>query len=135
MPFSLPLALKYGVVFLALHVLGNLAQRQFGDVGFYFVSAVGGLMSSASAVAAAATLASQGSLSATVAGTGAVLASFTSIAFSLSFVLRTHHRGLITRLATAMVCVAVAGLIGVLIWDSIYPYVLLWIPGLARLPG
>ena len=135
LPFSLPLALKYGVVFLALHVLGNLAQRQFGDVGFYFVSAVGGLMSSASAVAAAATLASQGSLSATVAGTGAVLASFTSIAFSLSFVLRTHHRGLITRLATAMVCVAVAGLIGVLIWDSIYPYVLLWIPGLARLPG
>ena len=60
LPFSLPLALKYGVVFLALHVLGNLAQRQFGDVGFYFVSAVGGLMSSASAVAAGAFFVFQG---------------------------------------------------------------------------
>jgi uncharacterized membrane protein (DUF4010 family) len=134
LPFSLSLALKYGVVFMLLHVLGNLAQRQFGDVGFYAVSVIGGLMSSASAVAAAATLASQGSLAPTVAGTGAVLASFTSIAFSLSFVLRTRHRRLITRLATAMVCVAIAGLIGALIWDSLYPYALRWLPGLAKLP-
>ncbi len=134
LPFSLSLALKYGVVFMLLHVLGNLAQRQFGDVGFYAVSVIGGLMSSASAVAAAATLASQGSLAPTVAGTGAVLASFTSIAFSLSFVLRTRHRRLITRLATAMVCVAIAGLIGALIWDSLYPYALPWLPGLAKLP-
>ncbi len=134
LPFSLSLALKYGVVFMLLHVFGNLAQRQFGDVGFYAVSVIGGLMSSASAVAAAATLASQGSLAPTVAGTGAVLASFTSIAFSLSFVLRTRHRRLITRLATAMVCVAIAGLIGALIWDSLYPYALPWLPGLAKLP-
>jgi hypothetical protein len=63
-----------------------------------------------------------------------VLASFTSIAFSLSFVLRTRHRRLITRLATAMVCVAIAGLIGTLIWDSLYPYALRWLPGLAKLP-
>ena len=135
LPFSLPLALKYGFVFLVLHIVGGLSQRQFGDEGFYFVSVIGGLLSSASAVAAAATLASQGSLSPTVAGTGAVLASFTSIAFSLSFVLRTRNRTLIGRLATAMVCVAVAGAVGVLIWDSAYPHVSRWIPQLARLPG
>jgi uncharacterized membrane protein (DUF4010 family) len=108
--------------------VGGLTQRQFGDTGFYFVSVVGGLMSSASAVAAAATLASQGSLSPTVAGTGAVLASLTSIAFSLSFVLRTGNRALILRLATAMVCVACAGTIGLFIWDSVHPFVAHWVP-------
>ncbi|MBN8558789.1 MAG: MgtC/SapB family protein, partial [Burkholderiales bacterium] len=47
MPFSLPQALKYGAIFLLLHALGALTQRQFGDAGFYFVSIVGGLLSSA----------------------------------------------------------------------------------------
>lgn len=132
LPFSLPQALKYGVVFLLLHIVGGLTQRHFGDAGFYFVSIVGGLMSSASAVAAAATLASQGHLSPTAAGTGAVLASFTSIAFSLSFVLRTHNRGLITRLALVMVCVAGAGLVGLLAWGPLSallgPSLTRWLP-------
>lgn len=130
-PFSLSVALKYGVVFLLLHVVGALTQRQFGDFGFYFISVVGGLMSSASAVAAAATLASQGSISPAVAGTGAVLASFTSIAFSLSFVLKTHHRELIGRLATAMLCIAAAGLVGTLLWGTVRPIAEQWIPAMA----
>jgi len=127
LPFSLPVALKYGAVFLVLHVAGALTQRQFGEYGFYFVSVVGGLMSSASAVAAAATLASQGTLPPTVAGTGAVLASFTSIAFSLSFVLRTRNAALIRRLAAAMVCIALAGLIGLLAWEQVRPWISPWI--------
>ncbi len=128
LPFSLPLALKYGVVFLVLHIVGSLAQREFGSAGFYAVSAIGGLMSSASAVAAAATLASQGTISPTVAGAGAVLASFTSLAFSTSFVLRTRNRPLIRRLAWAMVLVAIAGIVGVLVWSSIHPWFSRWIP-------
>ena len=128
LPFSLPLALKYGLVFLLLHILGSLAQREFGDAGFFVISVIGGLMSSASAVAAAATLASQGTISPTVAGSGAVLASFTSIAFSLSFVLRTRNRPLIVRLASAMVFVAVAGIVGVFVWSSVHPFFARWIP-------
>ncbi|MBB3182061.1 MgtC/SapB family protein [Variovorax sp. Sphag1AA] len=135
LPFSLPLALKYGVVFLVLHVVGGLTQRQFGDVGFYFVCVVGGLMSSASAVAAAAALASQGSISPSVAGTGAVLASFTSLAFSLSFVLRTRNPDLVGKLVRATLCIAVAGILGLLIWGSVRPIVTQWIPELARLEG
>jgi uncharacterized membrane protein (DUF4010 family) len=133
LPFSLPLALKYGVVFLVLHIVGGFTQRQFGDTGFYVVSMVGGLMSSASAVAAAATLASSGSMSPTVAAHGAVLASFTSIAFSLSFVLRTRNRALVGRLAGAMVFVAISGLVGVLIWGSVHPWLAQWIPQLEGL--
>ncbi len=128
LPFSLPLALKYGVLFLMLHIVGSVAQREFGATGFYVVSVVGGLVSSASAVAAAATLASQGSISPTVAGSGAVLASFTSLAFSLSFVLRTRNRPLIIRLASAMACVAIAGVVGVLAWSTVHPLFARWIP-------
>jgi len=128
LPFSLPQALKYGALFLLLHIVGGLTQRQFGDAGFYFVSVVGGLMSSASAVAAAATLASQGSLSPAVAGTGAVMASFTSIAFSLSFVLRTRNRLLIGRLAMVMLCVAGAGVAGLLLWGRVSPLLARWLP-------
>jgi uncharacterized membrane protein (DUF4010 family) len=127
LPFSLPVALRYGLVFLLLHVFGNLAQRQFGEAGFYVVSAVGGLMSSASAVAAAATLASQGSLSAAVAGKGAVLASFISIAFSLSFVLRTRNATLVRKLGAAMLCVAAGGLVGGLLSDLVQPIFAQWI--------
>jgi uncharacterized membrane protein (DUF4010 family) len=115
LPFSLALALKYGLVFLVLHVLGNLAQREFGNIGFYLVSVLGGLMSSASAVAAAGTLASHGALPPTVAGTGAVLASFTTIAFSLSFVLRSGQRALSRNVGVALLAVIVAGALGVLI--------------------
>ncbi|WP_085316522.1 MgtC/SapB family protein [Derxia lacustris] len=130
LPFSLPVALKYGAIFLLLHIAGGVTQRQLGDAGFYAVSAVGGLMSSASAVAAAATLAAQGSLAPTVAGNGAILASFTSIAFSLSFVLRTRHRPLIRRLAIAMACIAAAGLVGVLAASSAAPVIERWLPQL-----
>jgi uncharacterized membrane protein (DUF4010 family) len=127
LPFSLPLALKYGFVFLVLHVVGELAQRHFGELGFYFVSVVGGFMSSASAVAAAATLASRGTLPPNEAGIGAVLASLTSIAFSLSFVLRTRNRPLIRRLAWSMVCVTAAGGLGMMVWGPVHPVVQRWI--------
>ena len=113
LPFSLPVALRYGALFLVLHVVGQIMQRFFGEAGFYIVTAVGGLLSSASAVAAAASMASQGAITAHVAGTGAIIASLTSIAFSLSFVLRTHERDLIRRVAIAAVCIAMAGAVGI----------------------
>ena len=130
LPFSLPAALKYGLLFLVIHIVGSFSQRQFGEAGFYAVSVIGGLMSSASAVAAAATLVAQGSLPAGVAAKGAVLASFTSIAFSLSFVLRTRNRNLIGRLTVAMVCVAVCGAIGVVVSDSVQPVLVRWMDAL-----
>ena len=114
-PFSLGQTLKYGAVFLALHVLGGLMQRQFGDAGFYVVSVLGGVVSSASAVAAAGALAEQGSIAPTTAGAGAVLATFTSIAFNPLFALRSGNSGLVRRVALAMLAVAVAGLLGLLL--------------------
>ncbi|MGE0496521.1 MAG: MgtC/SapB family protein [Ramlibacter sp.] len=129
LPFSLPVALRYGLLFLLLHVAGNLTQRQFGDAGFYVVSVIGGLLSSASAVAAAANLAAHGDIAPSVAGTGSVIASFTSLAFSLSFVLRTRQRQLIRLFVGAILCIAVAGLLGVLAGDALRPLLIRLIPG------
>lgn len=127
LPFSLPVALKYGALFLLLHTVGILMQRQYGEAGFYFVTVVGGLLSSASAVAAAASMASQGAISPVVAGNGAVIASLTSIAFSMSFVLRARHRGLTNRLALAMLCVAVAGAFGLIMSSTLHDLLGPWL--------
>ena len=130
MPFSLPQALKYGVLFMALHALGALTQREFGDTGFYFVSIVGGLLSSASTVAAAAALAAQGSIPPATAGVGSVLASFTSVVFSLSFVLRSRNGGLIRQLSLSMLVIAAAGLVGLLAGQFAEPWVSSWLTNL-----
>ena len=131
-PFSLVQALKYGMIFLGLHIVGGLTQREFGDLGFYFVSVIGGLLSSASAVAAAASLEAQGAVTAEAAGVAALLASFTSLAFSLSFVLRTRNTALVRRLGIATVCIAIAGVSGLLVWVWIYPRVAHLVPTLPR---
>ena len=132
MPFSLPQALKYGAIFLVLHIAGALTQRQFGDAGFYAVSIIGGVFSSASAVAAAATLAEQGGIPPATAGVGAILASFTSMAFSLSFVLRMGDRSLIRSLVMSMVAVAVSGAVGLLLGHLVQPWVQALVTGLEK---
>lgn len=121
LPFSLPIALKYGALFLLLNIAGNLTQRYLGEVGFYAVSLLGGMMSSASAVAAAATLASKGAITPAVAAVGAVIASLTSALINLPFVLRSAHRGFRAHLAVAMVSVAVLGMAGALGWAHWLP--------------
>jgi uncharacterized membrane protein (DUF4010 family) len=105
------------------HVVRRLMQREFGEGGFYLVTVIGGLLSSASAVAAAASMAAQGAIGFDVAANGAVLASMTSLTFSLSFILKTGHRRLIARLALAMVAIAVAGGLGVLLRELVAPLI------------
>jgi uncharacterized membrane protein (DUF4010 family) len=111
LPFSLWTALKYGLLFLLLQVIGVLAQRFAGAYGFLLVSFVGGLVSSASAVAAAASLAANGSVAVHIAGIGALLASLTSVLVNVPFILRAQNRVLIRRLSAAMICIALAGLL------------------------
>ena len=77
-PFSLSAALKFGLLFLALHIAERLPQRYLGIFGFYAVSTAGGLLSSASAVAAAGTVAAHNEVPVQIAANGAVLASLAS---------------------------------------------------------
>ncbi len=119
LPFSLWVALKYGALFLLLHVVGVLAQQLAGQNGFYFVSFLGGLVSSASSVAAAASLSVNGTLSPEIAGNGAVIATITSVLVNLPLALRAHHGKLTRRLTIAMIAIALAGAAGTAAWPAL----------------
>ncbi len=115
-PFSLKVALKFGVVFLVLSVAGVLAQRSLGVYGFYAVSIAGGLLSSASSVAAAGTAAAHHQVSFRVAANGAVLASLTSVFINIPLVARSGGQPRLTKiLARALLIVIAFGVFGVLV--------------------
>lgn len=115
-PFSLRSVLKFAGIFLALEIVGSLAQTAFGTSGFYGVSLLGGLISSASAVASAAQLAAGGKISVTVAGVGAVLASLASGAVNFLMVARlSRSTSLVRRVGVATLLVLVVGVAGALV--------------------
>jgi uncharacterized membrane protein (DUF4010 family) len=131
-PFSLALALKYGLIFLALQVAGTLAQRSLGEAGFYAVSVVGGFVSSASAVASAGNLASAGTLSPSVAAIGALLASVTSALVNLPIVARVAgDRALTRRVAVVLAALVVLGAVGVAV-QMLVPVTYEPLPGALR---
>jgi uncharacterized membrane protein (DUF4010 family) len=112
-PFSIRSALQLGLVFVALQVAGTLAQRHLGEAGFYSVSVAGGLVSSSSAVASAASLAAQKTISPWVAGTGALLASLTSALVGWPLLARlSRSPRLNRRVAWSLSALAVLGLLG-----------------------
>jgi uncharacterized membrane protein (DUF4010 family) len=115
-PFSLRSALKFGILFLVLQVGGTIAQVGLGQIGFYGVSLVGGLVSSASAVASAGTLAAHATIPVAAASMGAVLASFASVLINLPLIARlAADRGLTRRLAWALASTVVLGGVGVVL--------------------
>ena len=115
-PFSLQSALRFGLIFLVLQIMGTLGQRFLGTPGFYGVSIIAGLVSSASGVAAAATLASHGTVSFQVAGVGVVLNSLASTAVKLPLVARiSHDRPLTARVAFALTAIMLLGFAATLV--------------------
>jgi uncharacterized membrane protein (DUF4010 family) len=115
-PFSLKAALKFGVIFLVLNVAGVLAQRSLGVFGFYAVSIAGGLLSSASAVAAAGTAAAHHQVSFRVAANGAVLAALTSVLINIPIVARSGGQpGLTKALARALLIVIAFGVLSLVV--------------------
>lgn len=113
-PFSLASALRFGVIFLIVQVAATLAERLLGESGLYAVSAVGGVVSSASTVASAANLATAGSLTPFVAGTSAVIASIASAIVDLPLIARFGRDARLTRRAALLVVlIIVLGAVGV----------------------
>ena len=98
-PISLGRILKYGILFLGIQVLCTLAERAFGNQGFFAASVIGGMASSASATAAAANLAASAKIPAALAGTGAVIASMASAGANVPMVLRRGGRPVLLRVA------------------------------------
>jgi uncharacterized membrane protein (DUF4010 family) len=112
-PFQLSAALKFGLVFLGLNVIGALAQRNFGSASFYFVSAAGGLLSSASSIASAATLITQHEISAATGVNGIILSSLTSILSNVPLVRSMAKEAAFRRkMCRGLAMVAVFGFVG-----------------------
>ena len=106
-PFSLRSALYYGLLFIALEVLGESGRRALGAWGLYVVSLAGGLVSSASAVASAGSLGAHGMASWTLAGNAAVVASLASISVNAVIVGRVARVPALVRATLSMVLVLV----------------------------
>jgi len=120
-PFSLITALKFGLLFLLIQIVGLIAQKGIGEFGIYGVSLVGGMFSSSSSVAAAAAIFSNGTITANVAGICAVVASAASVFIDLPFVVRAGQPQLTKRLTTVTITVIAAGIIGAFLQQTVLP--------------
>lgn len=92
-PLSIGRVLEFGGLFVLIEVLGTLAARHLGNLGFLVVSAIGGLFSSASSTVAAANLSARGSISPALAGSGTVVASIASAIVNIPLVARHVRDG------------------------------------------
>ncbi|HKT49611.1 MAG TPA: DUF4010 domain-containing protein [Candidatus Angelobacter sp.] len=119
-PVALGKVLKFGLVFIAIQIAGTLLTRIFGNSGMLAVSVIGGLVSSASTTAAAATMAMHGQITPSLAGSATVLASLASAAVNLPIVWRTtNDKAVFRRLVIQTAGIMTAGILAVVV-DRIY---------------
>jgi uncharacterized membrane protein (DUF4010 family) len=111
-PVSLRHVLTFGALFVLMEIVGTIGARYLGKFGFLVLSLLGGMVSSASTTAAAATMAIHGKLSADVAGVATVFASIASALVNLPLVQRQSHDRRLTRsLAAISLLLVAAGLV------------------------
>jgi len=111
-PVSLRHVLNFGGLFVAMEIVGTIGARFLGKFGFLALSLLGGTVSSASATAAAATMAIHGKLSPDVAGVATVFASIASALVNLPLIQRQTHNKRVTRtLAAISLLLVAAGLV------------------------
>lgn len=120
-PFRLSAALKFGLAFMVLNVVGALVQRHFGSGSFYFVSILGGFLSSASSIASAATLITHNELPVSTGVTGVILSSLTSILINVPLIRSmTNDADFKKKAFASLFTIAFLGLVGVGINEFIF---------------
>ena len=121
-PISLTKVLWFGVIFITIQVFGTLLTRAFGSYGMFATGIFGGLVSSASTTAAAATMAMHGKISPSLAGSTTVLTSLTSAAVNLPIVWRTTKNSTVVRRLTLEVGTVISmGIVAVIV-DRIFQF-------------
>jgi uncharacterized membrane protein (DUF4010 family) len=106
-PVSLSKVLWFGMIFISIQIGGTLLTKYFGNYGMLATGFFGGLVSSASTTAAAATMAMHGKITAALAGSATVLTSLASAAVNLPIIWRTTRdksaaRGVTFKMATVL---------------------------------
>ena len=121
-PISLTKVIWFGIVIISIQVIGTLLTRYFGSEGMLATGVVGGLVSSASTTAAAATMAMHGKITPALAGSATVLTSLASAAVNLPIVWRTtKDKAVMKRLTIKMATVIATGIAAVTI-DRIFQF-------------
>jgi len=121
-PISLTKVLWFGALFIAIQIVGTLLTRRFGSYGMLATGVFGGLVSSASTTAAAATMAMHGQISAALAGSTTVLASLASAVVNLPIVWRAaKDKAVIRRLSVEVFTVVAIGIAAVVV-DRIFQF-------------
>jgi uncharacterized membrane protein (DUF4010 family) len=109
-PLELNKVASFGLLFIFIQTAGSLGQKLLGSSGIIVVSLVGGLASSASSTAAAATLAAHGRIAPNEAAICTVLTSIASMMANLPIVYRQfRNRQLIRRLVLVSGGIALLG--------------------------
>ena len=121
-PISLGKVLRFGVLFIVIQVSGILLNKAFGGNGLLATSVFGGLISSASTTAAAATMARHGSISPSLAGSATVLTSLTSALVNLPIVWRIIKDKRIVRRLTLQVATIVAAGVTAVVIDRVFGF-------------
>jgi uncharacterized membrane protein (DUF4010 family) len=110
-PVSLKKVINFGILFLAIQMIGTLAVRWLGDSGVLLLSVIGGTASSASTTAAVANLVTHGNASALQAGTATILTSIASTGMNLPIVRRQiRDKGVVRELMLATGLQAAVGI-------------------------
>ncbi|MGD0571328.1 MAG: DUF4010 domain-containing protein [Candidatus Sulfotelmatobacter sp.] len=119
-PISLTKVLWFGMVFICIQILGTLLTKYFGSEGMLATGVFGGLVSSASTTAAAATMAMHGKITAALAGSATVVTSLASAAVNLPIVWRTtKDKAVVKTLTIKMATVIGTGIAAVAV-DRIF---------------
>jgi len=121
-PISLGKVVWFGMLFIAIQIVGTLLTRSFGSYGMLATGVFGGLVSSASTTAAAATMAMHGRISPSLAGSATVLTSLASAAVNLPIVWRaTKNRAVVRRVTIEMATVIGIGILAVAV-DRVFQF-------------
>ncbi len=121
-PISVPKVLWFGALFISIQIAGTLLTKYFGSRGMLATGIFGGLVSSASTTAAAATMAMHGKITPALAGSTTVLTSLASAAVNLPIVWRTvKNRTIFRGLAVKMATVIATGIAAVAV-DRVFQF-------------
>lgn len=119
-PISLAKVVWFGLLFIAIQIAGTLLTKYFGSSGMLATGIFGGLVSSASTTAAAATMAMHGRISPSLAGSATVVTSLASAAVNLPIVWRaTKNKEVVRKVTIEMATVIGTGIAAVAV-DRIY---------------
>jgi uncharacterized membrane protein (DUF4010 family) len=109
-PISLRRVLGYGILFIAIQVVGTLAERVFGNIGFMAATGISGVASSASATVAAANLSASAKITPELAGTAVVIASMASALTNVPLVFKRLSGTVLFRIASSTALQIIVGI-------------------------